>query len=210
MVQGNSNIYFLNTVPKNIEVENIIVSGIDVQILLDNIDKIQNLNNLKKIAISNVSWSNVKLNISSLNNLKNIPNLESLKIDKVDVNDDDFSVISNFRNLNSLTITNTNLKDITFISNLVKLQKTDLSNNQIVKGIYSLQYLINLEKLNLSNNAIFDISSNEGKNYKNLEILAGLNYANNGKLKELYLDGNNNITDWSIISKLKWTDKSGF
>ncbi len=209
--QNQNFIYFLNTVPKNIEVENIIVSGIDVQILLDNIDKIQNLNNLKKIAISNVSWSNVKLNISSLNNLKNIPNLESLKIDKVDVNDDDFSVISNLINLNSLTITNTNLKDITFISNLVKLQKADLSNNQIVKGIYSLQYLTNLEKLNLSNNAIFDISSNEGKNYKNLEILAGLNYANNGKLKELYLKGNNNITDWSLVSNCSWPNgKSGF
>ena len=47
-------------------------------------------------------------------------------------------------------------------------------------------------------------------NYRNLDIIKNLNKANGGSLQKIYLDNNNNITDWSIINKLKWTDKSGF
>ena len=109
-----------------------------------------------------------------------------------------------------MTIKNTNLKDLSFIGKLTDLQTADLSNNQITKGIYALENLNKLENLNLSNNTIFDISSKDGKNYNNLEILANINYAKNGSLKQLYLSGNN-ITDWSYVSKCTWPNgKSGF
>ena len=55
------------------------------------------------------------------------------------------------------------------------------------------------------------MSSKDGVNYRNLEILGNLNYANSGNLKQLYLAGNTNITDWSYVSKYTWPNgKSGF
>ncbi len=46
------------------------------------------------------------------------------------------------------------------------------------------------------------------KTYNNLEILANLN--KDGKLKKLYLSGNDNIINWSPLSSLKWDAKSGW
>ena len=70
-----------------------------------------------------------------------------------------------------------------------------------------------LESLNLSNNTISDTfsyvdSDGSTKTYNNLEILANLNKT--GNLKKLYLKGNDNIINWSPLSSLKWTGKSGW
>ena len=203
--------FLLNSIKGNTCISYIGVGGLDVPIFLNNIDKIKDCSNLKEIIIENVSWEKEKINVSSLSSFSKLPEIEKLKINKINVSDEDFSIIGNFTNLQELTITNTNLQDISFMSNLNKVQIAKLSNNLIVKGIDSLKNLINLEKLDLSNNVIYDISSVDGKNYRNLEILANLNYANNGSLKQLYLAGNKNITDWSQVSKCTWPNgKSGF
>ena len=76
-----------------------------------------------------------------------------------------------------------------------------------------MENLKKLESLNLSNNTISDTfsyvdSDGNTKTYNNLEILANLN--KDGKLKKLYLSGNDNIINWSPLSSLKWDAKSGW
>ena len=209
----NSNLEFLlNTIQGKSELNAIGVSSeIDVKILLSNIDKIKNCTGLKSISISQVSWVEGNAQISSLNNINELSTLENLSINKISIGNNDFSQLKGLSNLKNLTITNTNLNDISFMSGLHELQTANLSNNQITRGIYSLSNLNKLESLNLSNNTIFDISSNNGTNYNNLEVLSNINYAKNGSLKALYLEGNSNITDWSYVSKCTWPNgKSGF
>ncbi len=209
----NSNLEFLlNTIQGKSELNAIEVSSeIDVKILLSNIDKIKNCTGLKSISISQVSWTEDNVQISSLNNINELSTLENLSINKIRIGNNDFSQLKGLSNLKNLTITNTNLNDISFMSGLHELQTANLSNNQITRGIYSLSNLNKLESLNLSNNTIFDISSNNGTNYNNLEVLSNINYAKNGSLKALYLEGNSNITDWSYVSKCTWPNgKSGF
>ena len=209
----NSNLEFLlNTIQGKSELNAIEVSSeIDVKNLLSNIDKIKNCTGLKSISISQVSWTEDNVQISSLNNINELSTLENLSINKIRIGNNDFSQLKGLSNLKNLTITNTNLNDISFMSGLHELQTANLSNNQITRGIYSLSNLNKLESLNLSNNTIFDISSNNGTNYNNLEVLSNINYAKNGSLKALYLEGNSNITDWSYVSKCTWPNgKSGF
>ncbi len=209
----NSNLEFLlNTIQGKSELNAIEASSeIDVKNLLSNIDKIKNCTGLKNISISQVSWTEDNVQISSLNNINELSTLENLSINKIRIGNNDFSQLKGLSNLKNLTITNTNLNDISFMSGLHELQTANLSNNQITRGIYSLSNLNKLESLNLSNNTIFDISSNNGTNYNNLEVLSNINYAKNGSLKALYLEGNSNITDWSYVSKCTWPNgKSGF
>ena len=70
----------------------------------------------------------------------------------------------------------------------------------------------NLTTLRLENNSLFDTYSfvaedGSTKTEKTLEIFANLNKM---KLENLYLSGNTGIVDWSIVSSLKWSGKSGF
>ena len=210
---SNNNFEFLiNSIQENKSLETLVIGGsTDVQILINNIEKIVGCTNLKEIRISQLSWQTSKMNISNISNLKNINIIENLTINNVNANDNDFSGLENLKKLKELKITNTNLNDISFMSGLNNLQIANLSNNQITKGIYSLSNLNKLESLDLSNNTIFDISSNNGTNYNNLEILSNINYAKNGSLKALYLAGNSNITNWEYVSKCTWPNgKSGF
>ena len=68
--------------------------------------------------------------------------------------------------------------------------------------------LKNNPTLNLKNNCIYDESyySDNGENvkYRNLDIIRNLN---SKSLKNIYLSGNNGITDYSSISSLNWGDK---
>ena len=208
----NTNLqYFLNTIPENNSIETMhIESTPNVQTLLNNIGKIKKCSKLKGLILGQVNWQVNKIQVSNLNNIGDLSSLEELTLNTINVGDENFSEIGKLNNLTKLTIKNTNLKDLSFIGKLTDLQTADLSNNQITKGIYALENLNRLENLNLSNNTIFDISSKDGKNYNNLEILANINYAKNGSLKQLYLSGNN-ITDWLYVSKCTWPNgKSGF
>ena len=210
---ANSNLEFLlNTIQGNKSLSSIVIQGnVDVPIFLNNINKLKECTNLTSVNLSQVHWENSKIALESIENIKKLSNLKKLSLNMITIGDNDFSSIGDLQNLTNLTITNTNLKDISFLENLQKLQEADLSNNQITNGIIGLSNLTNLESLNLSNNALFDMSSKDGVNYRNLEILGNLNYANSGKLKQLYLAGNNNITDWSYVSKYTWPNgKSGF
>ena len=65
-----------------------------------------------------------------------------------------------------------------------------------------------------SNDQYYNIKSSEAvaedgstKTEKTLEIFANLNKM---ELENLYLSGNTGIVDWSIVSSLKWSGKSGF
>ena len=124
----------------------------------------------------------------------------------------DISTIKECTTLKNVTLGNAHIQSINGIESLSNLQTLTLNDNNI-SSLKPLENLKNLEELNLSNNTISDTSSyidSDGstKTYNNLEILANLN--KNGKLKKLYLSGNDNIINWSLLSSLKWTDKSGW
>lgn len=211
--QNNNFGYLLNSINGNNSLSKIYAAGTDVQILLNNIDKIKSCTNLKNLSIEAIPWGPTNTTVDNLKSIKDLNYLEHLYINRITENNNDFSGLENLNNLKELTITNTNLNDISFMSGLNNLQTANLSNNQITKGIYALSNLNKLESLNLSNNTIFDISSNNGTNYNNLEVLANINYARNGSLKALYLAGNSNITSssWDYVSKCTWPNgKSGF
>ena len=148
-----------------------------------------------------------------LKDLKGIEKFSHLKSLNVSYNNKlDISAIKNCIELKEVNLGFANIQSISGIENLSALTKIDLRNNNI-SNLKPLENLKNLEELNLSNNTISDTSSyvdSDGstKTYNNLEILANLN--KNGKLKILYLSGNDNIINWSPLSSLKWTDKSGW
>ena len=207
--------YLMNTASNSTSLDTFSCEGQNsILAFLQNIDKLVNCTNLKKISLSQFSWQTGNVNVDTLTNfskLSNLQNLNEIYLNKMIVQDLDFTPISSLTNLTSLTITNTNLSDVSFMKTLTKLTKATLSNNNIEAGICELANLTNLESLNLSNNALFDMSSKDGVNYRNLEILGNLNYANSGNLNQLYLAGNTNITDWSYVSKYTWPNgKSGF
>ena len=149
-----------------------------------------------------------------LKDLKGVENFSHLKSLNVSYNNNrlDISAIKNCIELKEVNLGFSNIQSISGIENLSALTKIDLKNNNI-SNLKPLENLKNLEELNLSNNTISDTSSyvdSDGstKTYNNLEILAKLN--KNGKLKILYLSGNDNIINWSPLSSLNWTNKSGW
>ena len=124
----------------------------------------------------------------------------------------DISAIKGCKTLKNVTLGYCNIQSINGLENLSNLQTLTLNDNNI-SSLKPLENLKNLEELNLNNNAISDTSSyidSDGstKTYNNLEILANLNKT--GNLKNLYLKGNDNIINWSPLSSLKWTEKTGW
>ena len=154
------------------------------QSILTNLDGIEKLTNLKKLEIY---YTSNNLDISAI---KNSPALEE--------------VILGYCNINSLN----------GIEELSNLRILTINNNNIT-ALKPLENLKNLTSLNLENNAISDTSSYidaDGitKTYRNLDILAGLHTSRGGKLTTLKLAGNDNIIDYSPVSSLTWSNKSGF
>lgn len=124
------------------------------------------------------------------------------------------SAIRNCPTLENVTLGYCNIQSLNEIEGLTNLQNLTLNNNNIT-SLKPLENLKNLTSLNLENNAIADTSSyidTDGttKTYRNLDILAGLHTSNGGKLTNLYLSGNDNIIDYSPVSGLNWSNKSGF
>lgn len=149
--------------------------------------------------------------IKDLKGLNLFPNLKYLNVYYTD-GKLDISEIKNCSNLIQANFSYANVQSLSGIEGLDKLQKLIINGNNI-SSLKPLEGLKNLEYLELSNNAISDTSNyieSDGstRTYNNLEILANLN--KNGKLKRLYLSGNDNIINWSPLSSLTWTEKSGW
>ena len=126
----------------------------------------------------------------------------------------DISAIRNCPTLEDVTLGYCNIQSLNGIEGLTNLKKLTINNNNIT-SLKPLENLKNLTSINLENNAISDTSSyidtdGSTKTYRNLDILSGLHTSRGGKLTTLYLAGNDNIIDFSPVSSLSWSNKSGF
>ena len=153
--------------------------------------------------------------VSILKDLKGIEKFTGLK--KLTMNytsaNLDISAIKNCPTLETVNLGYCNINSLNGIEELTNLKTLNINNNNIT-ALKPLENLKNLTTLNLENNAIADtatyVENGETKTYRNLDILANLNSKRNGKLTTLKLAGNNNIIDYSPVSSLSWSAKSGF
>ena len=161
-----------------------------------------------------------KSDVTSIPDNINLPNLQILNLKHWDGSIATYNLditglyTANLPNLQELYLTKQSIKSLGGIENLTSLKKLYLQENKIT-SIKQLSNLKNLEEVNLENNVLYDNYQEKDENgniinYRNLDIIKNLNKANGGSLQKVYLENNNNITDWSIINKLKWTNKSGF
>lgn len=118
------------------------------------------------------------------NIFENTPQLETLSI--VDNQLQNLSFLNSLKQLKKLNLYINQIQDITPLKELKQLQFLDLGENGI-QDLRSLAELIELEYLNLFANKVQDISS-----LKHLK-----------KLKKLYLNSNQ-IKDFSAIKELKY------
>ncbi len=124
--------------------------------------------------------------------------------------------LSTLTNMENLCLSNDSITSIDEINGLTNLKTINFSGNAI-RYLDALSNLKQLESLNLNGNLIEESAMNEnGEKIENLKILANLNPNNGaiddsqkGKLVKLYLE-NNKIIDYSDVSALNWTEKSGF
>ena len=163
------------------------------------------------LVLSGQSQNDRLSELNSLEGIEKFPNLKSLNANYTN-NILDISAIKNCEKLENAYLSFANIQSLNGLENLISLQRLDLKNNNI-SSLKPLENLTNLQILDLSNNVISDTSAytdtdGSTKRYNNLDILANLN--KNGKLKNLYLAGNDNIIDWSPLSKLSWSNKSGW
>ena len=171
---------------------------------------------LPSVIYLNLSGFNQGKTQSILTDLKGIEKFTGLKTLKVNYTSAnlDISAIKNCPTLETVDLAYTNMNSLNGIEGLTNLKTLTINNNNIT-AIKPLENLKNLTSLNLENNAISDTSSyidtdGSTKTYRNLDILAGLHTSRGGKLTTLYLAGNDNIIDYSPVSSLTWSAKSGF
>lgn len=150
-----------------------------------------------------------KYQLDSIEGIEEITSLKNINIDWTTLTS--MPDLSNLTNLETIKITNSSIKDLTPIANCTNLKEINFSNNNI-SNVKPLENMSNLTTLRLENNSLFDTYSfvaedGSTKTEKTLEIFANLNKM---KLENLYLSGNTGIVDWSIVSSLKWSGKSGF
>ncbi len=191
---------------------------------IDNEDKIQLINLLKKKVEISLFDFDIDGHIKSLGfraNNENIerfyfPNLEVLSIYNGNLLDKGF--INEHRKLKDLSLVKCNLKVIPDLYKLYDLLILKLNDNQISK-IDGLDGLSELKKLSLANNIIHDI---EGlKNQNNLEILTLTSnqieklsrLSNLSNLRRLYLNKNkiqdlNEFKDLLTLENLSFIDLS--
>lgn len=193
----------------------------EIQLSRFNKIKIASLSDFLKDELPSVT--NLSLSGSSFNNpdiimedLKGIELFKGLKNLTINYNNKilDISAIKNCPTLEKVILTYCNINSLKGIEELTNLKILNINNNNIT-ALKPIENLKNLTELNLQNNAISDTSSyvdtdGSTKTYRNLDILAGLHTSNGGKLTNLYLSGNDNIIDYSPVSSLSWSNKSGF
>ena len=171
------------------------------------------IKNLKDTTLQSFSlYGNTSLDKYQLDSIEGIEEITSLKNINIDWTTlTSMPDLSNLTNLETIKITNSSIKDLTPIANCTNLKEINFSNNNI-SNVKPLENMSNLTTLRLENNSLFDTYSfvaedGSTKTEKTLEIFANLNKM---KLENLYLSGNTGIVDWSIVSSLKWSGKSGF
>ena len=150
-----------------------------------------------------------KYQLDSIEGIEEITSLKNINIDWTTLTS--MPDLSNLTNLETIKITNSSIKDLTPIANCTNLKEINFNNNNI-SNVKPLENMSNLTTLRLENNSLFDTYSfvaedGSTKTEKTVEIFANLNKM---KLENLYLSGNTGIVDWSIVSSLKWSGKSGF
>ena len=170
------------------------------------------LSSVTTLNISGASYSDRRSILKDLNGIEKFTGLKTLTMNYTSANLD-ISAIKNCPTLENVTLGYCNINSLNGIEGLTNLKTLNINNNNIT-ALKPLENLKNLTTLNLENNAIADTASyvenGETKTYRNLEILANLNSKRNGKLTTLKLAGNNNIIDYSPVSSLSWSNKSGF
>ena len=150
----------------------------------------------------------------------NLPNLQKLNLDYWNGGTTENTLnltgfyTSNLPSLKELSLVGQGIKDLSGIEALTNLTTLNLNENKLT-DIKKLEKLKNLETLELEENTLYDNfqtknEAGEISTYRTLEIIRNLHPSNMGKLKNIYLAGNSNITDWSLINNLSWTGKSGF
>ena len=179
-------------------------------------DKDGNKYELPSVTSLDISGYNSQSTESIISNLKGIEqftNLEKLTMyytRKIL----DISAISQCDKLKNVSLAYCNIQSLNGLEYLNNLTKLTLNNNNI-SNLKPLENLTNLTELNLENNTISDTATytdTDGsvKTVNNINILANLNKNRSGKLERLYLSGNNNIVNWSPLSSLTWSAKSGW
>ena len=215
-------------------------SDIDLSLKYDFFKSLKNAKNLNSLVIRRISKLNfsslsifledelpsvTSLDLSGLGNdrpaniLKDLEGIEKftgLKTLTMNYTSEilDISAIRNCPTLEDVTLGYCNIQSLNGIEGLTNLKKLTINNNNIT-SLKPLENLKNLTSINLENNAISDTSSyidtdGSTKTYRNLDILSGLHTSRGGKLTTLYLSGNGNIIDFSPVSSLSWSNKSGF
>ena len=177
-----------------------------------------NCSNLKKIYSSN---SHGVSNLKYLENAKFKNTLEvlSLKRNSIRAGKDEPGVeslegIENFSKLNTISINKGRINSLEPLKNIETLTSISFEDNKIY-SLHGLENLKNLQSINLENNCLQDIiqytdETGNIKNVRNLSIIANLHSNNGGVLKSVFLKDNSNLTDFSLIENLSWTEKSGF
>ena len=171
-----------------------------------------NLPSVTELSLSGLSPNARSAKISNLVGIEKFTGLQTLTVNYISENLD-ISAIKNCPTLENVSLSYANINSLNGIESLTNLKTLTINNNNIT-ALKPLENLKNLTSLNLENNAIADTASyvenGETKTYRNLDILAGLHTSKGGKLTTLYLAGNDNIIDYSPVSSLNWSNKSGF
>ena len=171
---------------------------------LNNFSLLSNLSNLTTLSIGHQDGESRQ----ELSNFAGIANLKSLQtLYCIKSNCSEISWVKNLTNLKNLYIYENNISSLNGVEGLTNLQTLNAHTNNI-SALKPIENLNNLITLNLQNNCIYDESyyNDNGENvkYRNLDIIRKLN---SKSLKNIYLSGNNGITDYSSISNLNWTNK---
>lgn len=201
---------------------------------LNGMQRINNINSVISIDLSNNNIYSLSNNFKNLHNLKSL-NLKNNKIGILENSLDDLinliylnlnnnqiafikGSFNNLKNLKKLILSNNEIKKLeNSFNNLSNLEFLNLSNNRITKLSNSLENLQQLKYLNLENNFIAELNDS----LQNLQNLKYLNLNNNrlvklpaelkqlNNLQYLYLN-QNQLTDLTIIlpinAKLTATD----
>ena len=179
-------------------------------------DKDGNKYELPSVTSLDISGYNSQSTESIISNLKGIEQFTNLETFTMYYTSRtlDISAISQCIKLKNVSLAYCNIQSLNGLESLNNLTTLTLKNNNI-SNLKPLENLTNLTELNLENNAISDTATYTDidgsiKTINNINILANLNKNRNGRLEKLYLSGNDNIVNWSPLSSLTWSAKSGW